>query len=168
MYYAIILSLLLLTGSGAGLVSLKSDLLIKVPAAVTRNYVQSQDTVQEVTKTGKRKKKEKVNKTKSTRVITKRNVMRASLIKKGEAGNHIEVVVIESGLPLSNLEDLQLIGSSGSTQSLHNFQSFENVTLPFEGFIKFRSANKMNSAIYDREVRFFINDPGKWVLRIDL
>ncbi|MBB6611056.1 hypothetical protein H7F15_08415 [Pontibacter sp. Tf4] len=131
--------------------------------------VQLQDTTTQATE--KKKKKRKVSgkaDVKTSKVLMKRNVKSASLVKKHGEGNIIEVIVTDSGMPLHNLQDLQMTGSSGSTMSLSNFQSFENVTLPFEGIFKFRSVNTMGSVVYDREVRFTVTEPGRWVLRIDV
>ncbi|HEY4650317.1 MAG TPA: hypothetical protein VIG72_02835 [Pontibacter sp.] len=105
---------------------------------------------------------------KTSKVLLKRNVKSASLVKKKGGENLIEVVVMDSGVPLRNLLDLQMTGSSGSTESLSNYQAFRNVSLPFEGYIKFKSANKMGTVVYDREVRFTITEAGKWQLRIDV
>ncbi|WP_162425662.1 hypothetical protein [Pontibacter pudoricolor] len=168
MSFIYILSFLLLAGAGAGPATINNNL--NAHAALDSGLsVQAQDTLLHASKTEKKKKKKSAKKveTKSSKVLLKRNVQRVMLTKKGEEGNHVEVVVMDGGMPVRNLEDLQMIGSSGSSTALSNFQGFDNYSLPFEGYIKYRSVNKMGSVVYDREVRFVMNEPGKWVLRID-
>ncbi|GAA4440512.1 hypothetical protein GCM10023188_37850 [Pontibacter saemangeumensis] len=42
------------------------------------------------------------------------------------------------------------------------------MNFPFEGNIRFKAPNKLGTVVYDREVRFKVNEPGQWTLRIDL
>ncbi|WP_242927635.1 hypothetical protein [Pontibacter vulgaris] len=168
MSYAYILSFLLLIGSGAGLATKGGSRKV---AADTANplYLQAQDTVQQTSKSDKKKKKTtKKVQNKSTRVVMKRDVQGASLARRSEEGSHVEIEVINSGQPIRNLDDLQLLGSSGTPVSSNNFLGFDNIILPFEGNIRFKAANKLGTVVYDREVRFVVNDPGRWVLRITL
>lgn len=125
-------------------------------------YVREGDTKK------KKKKADKVPASKATKVTYTRGVGRASLTRRTEDGHHVEIVVVESGMKMRTLDDLQLVGSSGSQLAGNNLLGFDNIELPFEGFIRFKAINKMNSAIYDREVRFVVKDPGRWVLKIDL
>jgi hypothetical protein len=165
MSFIYILSFLLLFGAGAGSATLNYSAQAASDGGLS---VQAQDTLLHASKSEKKKKKPaKKVETKSSKVLLKRNVQRVMLTKKGQEGNHIEVVVMDGGMPVRNLEDLQMLGSSGSNTALSNFQGFDNYSLPFEGYIKYRSVNKMGSVVYDREVRFVVNEPGKWVLRID-
>lgn len=168
MSFVYILSFLLLVGAGAGPATIDTNINVDT-AMGSAIYVQPQDTLLQASKTEKKKKKKTTKKveTKSSKVIMKRNIERVMLSKKSDSGNHVEIVVMESGMPLRNLDNLQMIGSSGSTVSTSNYQGFENISLPFEGYVKYSSRNKMGTVVYDREVRFIMNDPGKFVLRID-
>ncbi len=168
MSYAYILSFFLLIGSGAGLATTSGG--IKVNTASDNGcYSWAQDSVQQVSKKEKKKKKtSKKEENKSTRIVMKREVQGATLSRRSDEGSHVEIVVMNSGMPIRNLDDLQLIGSSGTTVSSNNFVGFDNINLPFEGNIRFKAANKLGTAVYDREVRFVVNDPGRWVLRITL
>ncbi|NEM98687.1 hypothetical protein [Pontibacter burrus] len=161
-----VLPFLLLVGAGSG----QDARNLEASIAFTPARVQHMQDTTVQAPAGKQKKRKTTRKSevKSSKIAMKLNVKSASLIKKKDEGNIIEVVVMDSGLPLRNISELQLMGSSGSTVSLSNFQSFENVTLPFEGTVRFKSANKMGTVVYDREVRFIITEVGTWLLRIDV
>ncbi|MBF9252384.1 hypothetical protein I2I11_03680 [Pontibacter sp. 172403-2] len=75
---------------------------------------------------------------------------------------------MRSGAPIRNVEDLQLTGKSWNTTSAENYIGFDNISVPFKGMVCFKAANKMNTAVYDREVWFVVDEPGKWTLRIDI
>lgn len=114
------------------------------------------------------KKKKKAPAVKKTRVSYKRDVQRASLSKQSTEGNMVDVIVMQSGRVLRELEDVQLMGSSGNPINSGNFIGFENMTIPFEGTLRFKSSNLMGTTMQDREVRFTIMEQGRWVLKIDL
>ncbi|EJF09468.1 hypothetical protein [Pontibacter sp. BAB1700] len=143
---------------------------------VSELMVSSQDTIvkgQDSTKVAyvredDPKMKKKAPTVKKTRISYKRDVQRASLSKQSAEGNMIDVIVMQSGRVLRNLEDVQLAGSSGNQLASQNFVGFENMVIPFEGTVRFRASNQMGTATYDREVRFTIMEQGRWVLRIDL
>lgn len=130
--------------------------------------VAAQDTAAQAT--GKKKKKSKKAKiANKSRVTLARDVARVTLTKKSDDGNNtVEVVVMSSGTPIRNVEDMQMTGNSGTTTSAGSYMGFDNVSVPFEGNIRFKAPNKMNTAVYDREVRFEVDEPGKWTLRIDI
>ncbi|WP_347158292.1 hypothetical protein [Pontibacter chitinilyticus] len=89
-------------------------------------------------------------------------------MKRGDQGSSVQVQITRLGSQIGSVEDLQLTGSSGATMTNGSFTGFDNINLPFEGSVRFRAANKMNSAVYDREVKFVVEEPGKWVLRIEI
>jgi hypothetical protein len=130
----------------------------------------SQDTTQAQKKT-KKKEKSKKNKTpKAATVLMKRDVQNATLTKRNEENNYnrVEVVIMGSGAPLRSPDDLSLIGSSGSPVTAGSYMGFDQINVPFEGTIRFKAPNKLNTVVYDREVRIAINEPGYWMLKIDL
>lgn len=102
------------------------------------------------------KMKKKVPAAKTSRVIMKREVKQASLKKQSTEGNLVDVIVMQSGRVLRNLEDMQLAGSNGNHISSNNFVGFENIVTPFEGTVRFRATNQMGTTTYDREVRFTV------------
>ncbi len=114
------------------------------------------------------KTKKKAPPVKKSRVSFQRDVQRASISRQSTEGNMVDVVVMQAGRVIRNLEDMQLIGSSGNHLATQNFIGFENLVYPFEGTVRFKASNQMGTATYDREVRFVVIEPGRWVLRIDL
>lgn len=129
-----------------------------------------QDTtkVQYVREDEPKRKKAKTAKVKTTRVNFKREVQRASLTKQSDDGNFIDIIVMQSGQIVRNVEDLQLTGSNGNQVAGNSFVGFENFTPPFEGAVRFRASNKLGTASYDREVRFTVMEKGRWILKIEL
>ncbi|WP_139307977.1 hypothetical protein [Pontibacter flavimaris] len=101
-------------------------------------------------------------------VTSSRNITRASVSKRSDEGYYAELVIMDSGLPLRNPQDLQMTGSSGSQVSDGSHILFENFGLPFEGTVRFKSPNKMNTVIYERVISFKINEAGRWVVRVDI
>lgn len=75
---------------------------------------------------------------------------------------------MSSGVTLRGVEDMRMVGSSGTPMSSNSYIGFDNVNFPFEGNIRFKASNKMGTVLYDREVRFKVNEPGLWTLRLDL
>ncbi|PVY41786.1 hypothetical protein [Pontibacter virosus] len=134
------------------------DTIVKGQDTTKVTYVRDDDA----------KTKKKAPSVKKTRVSYKRDVQRASLTKQSTEGNMVDVIVMQSGRVIRDLNDLQLVGSSGNHLSSQNFIGFENMVLPFEGTVRFRASNLMGTSSIDREVRFTILEPGRWVLRIDL
>jgi hypothetical protein len=114
------------------------------------------------------KMKKKAPPVKKTRVSFKRDVQRASLSLQSTEGNMVDVIVMQAGRVLRNVEDLQLVGNSGNPINSGNFIGFENMIIPFEGTVRFKSPNLMGTTMQDREVRFTIMEKGRWVLKLDL
>ena len=114
------------------------------------------------------KMKKKAPPVKKTRVTFKRDVQRASLSKQSTEGNMVDVILMQSGRVVRDVEDLQLVGNSGNPINSGNFIGFENMVIPFEGTVRFKSSNLMGTTMQDREVRFTLMEKGRWVLKIDL
>jgi hypothetical protein len=114
------------------------------------------------------KMKKKAPPVKKTRVTFKRDVQRASLSKQSAEGNMVDVILMQSGRVVRDVEDLQLVGNSGNPINSGNFIGFENMVIPFEGTVRFKSSNLMGTTMQDREVRFTLMEKGRWVLKIDL
>jgi hypothetical protein len=123
-------------------------------------YVREEDT--------KKKKARKAPAAKTSRVVMARDVQRASLSRRSEEGRSIDIVVMQSGVAIRKIEEMNLAGNSGNHLTADQSIGFENVNFPFEGSIRFRASNKMGTVNLDREVRFVITEPGQWTLRIDL
>lgn len=147
-----------------------SFVVSELSVAQQDTIVPKQDTakvayVREDNPKGKTKKAPAV---KTSRISLKREVQRASLSRQSEEGNYVDIIVMQSGQVIRNIEDLQMVGSSGNLLTANNFIGFENISTPFEGTVRFKATNRMGTATYDREVRFTIMEKGRWVLKIDL
>ncbi|WP_266204344.1 hypothetical protein [Pontibacter kalidii] len=101
-------------------------------------------------------------------VTSMRNITRASVSQRSTDGYYAELVIMDSGLMLRDPQDLQMIGSSGSQLSDGSRILFENFVLPFEGTVRFKSPNKMNTVIYERVISFKVNEAGRWVVRVEI
>lgn len=115
-----------------------------------------------------KKKARKAPPAKTARIIMSRDVQRASITRRSEEGRSIDIVVMQSGIALRKIEDVNLVGNSGNHISADQSIGFENVNFPFEGSIRFKASNRMGTVVLDREVRFAVTEPGHWVVRIDL
>ena len=134
---------------------------------ITHTNVAQNDTTK-ATASASKKKKKKERKPSAANITMKRDVNRATISQRSEEGNQVEIVIMNSGITLRNVEDMQMIGSSGSPMSSSTYMGFDNVNFPFEGNNRFKAPNKLGTVVYDREVRFKVNEPGQWTLRIDL
>lgn len=157
----------------AGLAAFTPEGLPRQKAAPTEQAViaKAQSEPTDTTKTGNRasrKKKDKKKEPAAARVTMKREVNRATLSQRSEEGNNVEVVIMSSGVALRDVVDMRMVGSSGTPLSSSSYIGFDNVSFPFEGNIRFKASNKMGTVVYDREVRFEVNEPGRWTLRVDL
>jgi hypothetical protein len=137
---------------------------------------QAQDSLHAASsKSSKRKTKEKKEcLPAAAKIISIRNVTRASMMHRSTDSYYTELVFMDSGVNLRNPENLQMIGSSGSQLSSGSHIGFDNYVVPFEGRIRLRSPkssdrlNRMNTAIFEREIIFKVNEPGRWVVKICL
>lgn len=120
-------------------------------------------------KSSKKQRRQKKERVPAAAGITmKRNVTRATITQRTTDGYNIEVILKDAGLPVQGLEDLQLAGSSGGLVTTGSYLGFDNVVYPFEGTIRFKSPNKLRSVVYERLVTFKVEQPGNWVVRVDL
>ncbi|MEJ8804230.1 hypothetical protein [Pontibacter sp. H249] len=169
MKQVLLMPLLLCAFSGAG--ALESAVTCKAQVdmfSAFSSQIAPQDTVKVSYVREDDPKTKKKARVKTTRVNFKRDVQRAALSKQSTEGNQVDIIVMQSGQIVRNLEDLQLVGNSGNQLSNNRFIGFENISVPFEGSIRFKATNKLGTVSYDREVRFTVMEEGKWVLRIDL
>lgn len=114
------------------------------------------------------KKKQKERRASPATITSTRNISRASVSQRSPKGYYAEFIIMDSGINIRNPQDLQMIGSSGSQTNDGSRIIFENFVVPFEGTIRFKSPNKMNTVVYERVVSFKINEAGSWVVRIEI
>ena len=158
----------------AGLAAFTPEGLPRQKTAPTEREIFAQaqseptDTTKASTRASKKKKDKKKKEPAAARVTMKRDVSRATLSQRSEEGNNVEVVIVSAGVTLRGVEEMQMVGSSGTPLSSNSYIGFDNVSFPFAGNIRFKASNKMGTVVYDREVRFEVNEPGRWTLRVDL
>ncbi|RAU83580.1 hypothetical protein [Pontibacter arcticus] len=155
-------AIIVLTGV-AGIQTVAAQTYPANPAAT------AQDSTTAGTQKASKKTKEKKETKKRTRVVMSSEVLRTSMVKRSDISpNKVEVVIKQAGRVINNPNDLQMVGSNGTVVNLSNYIGFENMELPFDGYVRFRAQNLMNNSVYERQVRFVVTDPGQWVLRIEL
>lgn len=100
-------------------------------------------------------------------VIEYRNsIGRISCIKIGTNRNYVNYKFSRGGIPESNINGLNMQGSSGTEHLTSSFIGFEEVTFPFKGNVKFIAPNALNTATLNCELRLTINEPGAWEVTI--
>jgi len=102
--------------------------------------VAQQDSTTAVSKASKKNKK-KEKKPAAANITMKRELNRATISQRSAEGSNVEIVITSSGMPMRDVQDLQMIGSSGSPVSSGSYIGFDNVTFPFEGNVRFKASN---------------------------
>jgi len=96
------------------------------------------------------------------------NVGRVNFVKISETPSSVRYKFSRSGEASSSLAvtNLLLRGSSGRENISTSFTGFESVSFPFEGNVKFRAPNALNTQELDCELRFSISEPGNWLVTV--
>ena len=103
------------------------------------------------------------------KIIYKNNIGRLNFIYYGTskgAGNDIRFRILRGIAEVGVSPTLN--GDSGTMWADGNFIGFRNVEFPFTGTIIFSAPNAFFSATLKYELRFVINEPGKWNIHIYL
>ena len=109
------------------------------------------------------------NKEAPYKIIYKNNIGRMNFIYYGVskgAGNDIKFRILRGITEVGVSPTLD--GDSGTMWADGNFIGFRNVEFPFTGTIIFSAPNAFFSATLKYELRFVINEPGKWHIHIYL
>ncbi|PTX19408.1 hypothetical protein C8N40_104139 [Pontibacter mucosus] len=154
--------------SFAGVASGPSEATMEQVPAVAQEQASNSRQTQTAKEKRKKIKSKDEREPAAAAVTSTRNVVRASVTQRSPDGYLAELVIMDGGLAVRNPQDLQMIGSSGSQISDGSRIIFENFVLPFEGTVRFKSPNKMNTVIYERVINFRINEAGSWVVRVEL
>lgn len=94
------------------------------------------------------------------------NVSRISVTKEKSDRNDIEFVILRNGMVMRNFNYLDFVGNTGSTKRTATYFGFEYVSFPFEGQIRFKASNQLNTAVFDYIVKLKINEKGSWKISI--
>ena len=119
------------------------------------------------TLTGKWVKDKFVGNTEKTRVYSvlyKNNISRITVNRLGD-GNEIRIKFYRNGGEIA-VGGLMLIGDSGNVMTDRSFTGFDRVDFPFTGKLLFSVPNDFYTATLSCELRFRINVPGSYEVRI--
>ncbi|MBE9512033.1 MAG: hypothetical protein IMY71_14285 [Bacteroidetes bacterium] len=104
--------------------------------------------------------------TQTYKVLYKDNIGRIKFVRFGGGGD-IRIRFLQSGgeIPVQNP---MLSGDSGTMKIERFFTGFENAEFPFTGKVVFYAPSVWGASIMRCELRFEINEPGKWDVYIYL
>ncbi len=95
------------------------------------------------------------------------NLSRISFNKEIGGRNDIELIIMRNGKILRIFNYIDFTGNSGVTKQTANYIGFENVIFPFEGSLRFKVANQMNTVVYEYILRFTISETASWRITIN-
>lgn len=94
------------------------------------------------------------------------NLSRVLFKKENSERNDIELVVIREGRVLRSLDYIDFVGNSGVLKQTMSYTGYEYVNFPFEGQIRFKASDKLNTVVYEYILRFAISAKGSWKISI--
>ena len=97
-------------------------------------------------------------------ILYKNNISRITVNRFGD-GNEIRIKFYRNGGEIA-VDGLMLIGDSGNVMTGRSFTGFDRVNFPFTGKLLFSVPNDFYSATLSCELRFRINVPGSYEVRI--
>ena len=99
------------------------------------------------------------------KVIRKRNIDRYSVFRRGD-GNQVLFRLMRAGTVNADIQNLMLIGDSGSQVEIVNLVGFDYVRFPFMGKITYSSWSKLKTIRLEVLFEFEIKQPGIWEITI--
>jgi hypothetical protein len=101
------------------------------------------------------------------KISNKRNIKNIRVSKIPSAGpNKIEIVFKRGGRTYREMDNLRLIGNSGTVITSSTFTAFESVIFPFEGKVSFNAPNETYVTTFNCEFNIQINETGSWLIEI--
>ncbi len=101
------------------------------------------------------------------KILSKNNIKNVRISRSPSAGpDKIEIIFKRSGRIYKEMDDLRLIGSSGSVATSITYSAFENIVMPFEGKIEFTAPNEFYTANHNCYLTFKISEKGSWLIEI--
>ncbi len=91
------------------------------------------------------------------------NIGRVSFMKVGDRP-YVKYVFSRNGGETNNINNLLLLGSSGTESTNKGFTGYEQVTFPFKGKVTYSAPNAFMATILYCELRIVINEPGSWIV----
>ncbi len=106
-----------------------------------------------------------VKKTGAYTILFRNNIGRITFNRLGD-GESVRIKFYRNGGEI-NVSDLMLIGDSGNVMTDRDFTGFDRVSFPFTGKVIFKVPNDFYAAVLSCELRFRINEPGNYEIRIN-
>jgi len=101
------------------------------------------------------------------KILSKRNVRTIRISEKtNSATNNIEIVFKREGRTYHEMENLSLIGSSGTIINSSSYTAYESFIAPFKGKIMFTAPDDFYRSTYQCEFTFEITKQGSWLIEI--
>jgi hypothetical protein len=97
------------------------------------------------------------------KLLRKYNIERVRFAKSNNKGNQIRISFDQN---IMRPFDIRADGSSGIASTEGSFIGFLEVKFPFMGTLIYQCPNKLNSAIFQRELEFVIDKPGNWTVYV--
>lgn len=94
--------------------------------------------------------------------LYKRSIARTSCLRRVD-GNQIDIVFQSGG---HRPKDVLLSGDSGRAIDDISYIGFKDVKFPFKGSVRYRIMNKAQTSELDCELKFSINQPGHYELKL--
>jgi len=98
-------------------------------------------------------------------IIRKINIERVSFYRQGDGAEVMMEFYLSSNLN-STIEDLSIVGSSGSEFSIGRTVGFQNIQFPFKCNVIYRTYNALMTVQRDCTLEFEITQPGNWQVKI--
>jgi hypothetical protein len=99
------------------------------------------------------------------KIMQKYNIDRVTFYRQGDGGK-VELEFYLAGAVNGSIENLSLVGSSGSEFSMGRTVGFQNVEFPFECKVIYRSFNTLMTVQRDCSLELKIFQPGSWQVKI--
>ena len=108
-----------------------------------------------------------INTTANYKITSRKNVKRVSISKLPTASNDkVEVVFKRDGRLYNQMNDLRLIGSSGTIITSMTYTAFETPVFPFKGKIEYIAPDEIYRDHYFCYLEFEINQSGSWLIEL--
>lgn len=98
------------------------------------------------------------------KIIRSMSVARSSITKSADFPNGVKIKILQGGSDNKEIEDFSLSFSSGDEYHIGDTYGIQNIFLPLDIKIMYRSWNQLHTAQYNVEFEFTIYDPGAWTV----
>ena len=100
------------------------------------------------------------------KITNSRNISRYTITKTVDPANGVIIKILMGGSDNTEIEDFSLGYSSGSEYRNANTYGIQNVSLPLDVVIRYRTWNLLHTVQYEALFELTIFDPGTWNIAI--